>query len=298
MAEHTLRQMYRGGIFDHIGYGFCRYSTDGVWLVPHFEKMLYDNALLLICYLDLYWITKRELYKNISEKIMYYLIREMRDSSGLFYSAQDADSDGEEGKYYVFTFEEIRALFSPEDAAYFSDYFAVTPKGNFEGKNIPHLLLNASYETENKRIQVLIEQAYAFRQKRTSLLTDDKFITSWNAMAIYAFAMPIASWVIQNILILQLTHNKPSKNISSAKRAFSLPPCEKMSCPATVIWMITLIIYGHCWNCTKPPTKSIIYINRLRSLSKSKNNLPIQNKAATFSQVHKTKHCCFPLRNA
>ncbi len=188
MAEHTLRQMYRGGIFDHIGYGFCRYSTDGVWLVPHFEKMLYDNALLLICYLDLYWITKRELYKNISEKIMYYLIREMRDSSGLFYSAQDADSDGEEGKYYVFTFEEIRALFSPEDAAYFSDYFAVTPKGNFEGKNIPHLLLNASYETENKRIQVLIEQAYAFRQKRTSLLTDDKFITSWNAMAIYAFA--------------------------------------------------------------------------------------------------------------
>ncbi len=79
--------------------------------MPHFEKMLYDNALLLICYLDLYWITKRELYKNISEKIMYYLIREMRDSSGLFYSAQDADSDGEEGKYYVFTFEEIRALF-------------------------------------------------------------------------------------------------------------------------------------------------------------------------------------------
>ena len=188
MAEHTLVQMYRGGIFDHIGYGFCRYSTDRVWLVPHFEKMLYDNALLLICYLDLYQITKKELYKTVAEKIMHYLTREMQDDSGLFYSAQDADSDGVEGKYYVFSAEEIDSLFEKDDAIYFSDYFDITPQGNFEGNNIPHLLLNESYDAYDERIERLCQEAYAFRLKRTSLLTDDKYITSWNAMAIFAFA--------------------------------------------------------------------------------------------------------------
>lgn len=188
MAEYTLVQMYRGGIFDHIGYGFCRYSTDRVWLVPHFEKMLYDNALLLICYLDLYWITKKELYKTVAEKIMTYLTREMQDATGLFYSAQDADSEGVEGKYYVFTPQEINALYSAEDAAYFVAYFDITEKGNFEGQNIPHLLKNDTYEKKDAKIDELTKDAYAFRLKRTALLTDDKFITSWNAMAICAFA--------------------------------------------------------------------------------------------------------------
>ena len=110
MAEHTLIQMYRGGMFDHIGFGFCRYSTDKKFLVPHFEKMLYDNALLILAYCKAYTVTKKEIYLEIAEKTASYILREMTSDEGGFYSSQDADSEGEEGKYYLFTPDEITKI--------------------------------------------------------------------------------------------------------------------------------------------------------------------------------------------
>lgn len=110
MAETTLQKMYAGGLFDHIGYGFCRYSTDRYYLVPHFEKMLYDNALLILAYCKAYDLTEQSFYLGVAEKTASYILNEMTSPSGGFYSAQDADSDGEEGKYYVFTPQEIIEL--------------------------------------------------------------------------------------------------------------------------------------------------------------------------------------------
>ena len=140
MAEHTLMQMYRGGMFDHIGFGFCRYSTDKKFLVPHFEKMLYDNALLILAYCKAYNITKRTLYLEIAEKTADYILREMTSQEGGFYSAQDADSEGEEGKYYLFTPDEIIGVLGEKDGEAFNRHFDISNIGNFEGKNIPNLL--------------------------------------------------------------------------------------------------------------------------------------------------------------
>ena len=119
MVEKTLDCMYKGGIFDHIGFGFSRYSTDDKWLVPHFEKMLYDNALLIIAYLEGYEITKNELYKNVAIKALEYVFRELTSENGGFYCAEDADSEGEEGKYYVFNPLEILEVLGEEDGDIF-----------------------------------------------------------------------------------------------------------------------------------------------------------------------------------
>ncbi|MEL7623109.1 MAG: thioredoxin domain-containing protein [Clostridiales bacterium] len=146
MVEKTLEQMYRGGIFDHIGFGFSRYSTDRQWLAPHFEKMLYDNALLAMVYTEAWQITKRPLYKVIACKTLDYALRELGAAEGGFFSAQDADSQGEEGKYYVFTPAEILELLGKEDGEYFNWYFDITEKGNFEGKNIPNLIGNPEFD--------------------------------------------------------------------------------------------------------------------------------------------------------
>ena len=140
MAEKTLMQMYRGGIFDHIGGGFSRYSTDRYFLVPHFEKMLYDNALLLMAYTQAYSVTGKEIYRQVARKTAQYIQREMTDSGGGFYSAQDADSQGEEGKYYVFACEEITSLLGNSAGRKFNEYFNITREGNFEGKSIPNRL--------------------------------------------------------------------------------------------------------------------------------------------------------------
>jgi Highly conserved protein containing a thioredoxin domain len=137
MAEHTLTQMYKGGIFDHIGYGFSRYSTDKYFLVPHFEKMLYDNALLILAYCKAYWITQNSFYREVAEKTAQYILREMTSTEGGFYSAQDADSDGEEGKYYVFESEEIVSLLGEKTGQAFNEYYSITDNGNFEGKIFP-----------------------------------------------------------------------------------------------------------------------------------------------------------------
>ncbi len=140
MAETTLQQMYRGGIFDHIGYGFARYSTDAYFLAPHFEKMLYDNALLIMAYCKAFSLTGKPFYLRTAEKTARYLLREMVSPEGGFYSAQDADSDGVEGKYYLFTPSELTNLFGEKGGSAFCGQYDITPQGNFEGKSIPNLL--------------------------------------------------------------------------------------------------------------------------------------------------------------
>lgn len=186
MAEKTLQQMYRGGIFDHIGGGFCRYSTDDCWLVPHFEKMLYDNALLLLAYSQGYVETGNNLYRSIADKIAVYVRRELTSPEGGFYCSQDADSDGTEGKYYVFTPEEIRMLLPLEPAAAFCSQYDITPSGNFEGKSIPNLLKTEDFSSLPD--EDLLRILYEYRLERTVLHRDDKILTGWNGLMIAAFA--------------------------------------------------------------------------------------------------------------
>lgn len=185
MAEYTLTQMYIGGIFDHIGSGFSRYSTDRFYLAPHFEKMLYDNALLIISYINAYAVTNNELYREIAEKTAEYIMREMTDERGGFYSAQDADSEGEEGKYYTFDYNEIPELLGKEAGEKFNDYYGITKHGNFEGKNIPNLLNNPE---PDGRMSKYLSKVYDYRKSRTKLHLDDKILTSWNGLIIAAFA--------------------------------------------------------------------------------------------------------------
>ncbi|MBP1925581.1 uncharacterized protein YyaL (SSP411 family) [Sedimentibacter acidaminivorans] len=189
IVEKTLDGMYRGGIFDHIGFGFSRYSTDDKWLVPHFEKMLYDNAGLVICYIEAYQLTKKVIYKEVVTKTLDYILREMTNEDGGFYSAQDADSEGEEGKYYVFTPDEVISILGEEAGKNFNNYYDITKRGNFEGKNIPNLIDNENYFETDENIEIMINRMYEYRLKRTKLHKDDKILTSWNGMMIVAFAM-------------------------------------------------------------------------------------------------------------
>ena len=186
MAEKTLIQMRKGGIFDHIGYGFSRYSTDKYYLVPHFEKMLYDNALLIIAYASAYSITKTPIYIDTAEKIAEYVLNEMTSADGAFYSAQDADSEGVEGKYYTFSLEEILTVLGEKKGRLFAEVFDITNSGNFEGMNIPNLLkindFNAEFEEERKKL-------YNYRKNRFKLHLDDKVLLSWNSLMITALTM-------------------------------------------------------------------------------------------------------------
>lgn len=185
-VEKTLVQMRKGGIFDQIGYGFSRYSTDKFFLAPHFEKMLYDNALLIIAYSAAYSVLKNPLYLDTAEKTAEYALREMTSPQGGFYSAQDADSDGVEGKYYTFTLDEIVNVLGKERGELFANAFDITEGGNFDGVNIPNLLKSGDPDSEfTEEIQVL----YDYRKRRTSLHIDDKILLSWNSMMIAALAM-------------------------------------------------------------------------------------------------------------
>lgn len=183
MAETTLLQMYRGGLFDHIGFGFSRYSTDRYYLAPHFEKMLYDNALLMLVYCKAYWLTKKQLYLEIAEKTADYILREMTSPEGGFYSAQDADSDGEEGKYYVFTPGEITELLGEKTGRDFCRHFGISDRGNFEGKNIPNLL---DSDMTRKEFDRYLPKIYDYRLSRCLLHLDDKILASWNSLMIAA----------------------------------------------------------------------------------------------------------------
>ena len=188
MVEHTLLQMYRGGIFDHIGYGFSRYSTDRNFLVPHFEKMLYDNALLILAYTKAFSITNKKIYKNIAIKTSKYIMHEMTNEQGGFYSAQDADSEGVEGKYYVFNKDEIIKLLGQEKGEKFNSQFDITESGNFEKKNIPNLLNTDINEIEEETFDEFLPLIYEYRKSRNKLHLDDKILTSWNSLMISAFS--------------------------------------------------------------------------------------------------------------
>lgn len=184
----TLTQMYRGGIFDHIGGGFSRYSTDEKWLVPHFEKMLYDNALLIYSYVNAYQITEKLLFKQVAVKTINYVFSELNHENGGFFCGQDADSDGVEGKYYVFYPDEIKSVLGESDGKIFCDRYDITENGNFEDKSIPNLLKNEDYEVQDKSIEEMSKKLFDYRIKRTKLHKDDKILVSWNALMIVALS--------------------------------------------------------------------------------------------------------------
>jgi uncharacterized protein YyaL (SSP411 family) len=182
MAEETLERMALGGIYDQIGGGFHRYSVDAIWLVPHFEKMLYDNALLSRAYTRAWQLTKRPLFRRIALEIHEYLLRDMAHPDGGFYSSEDADSEGFEGKFYVWSHEEF-ARIAPDAA----DYYRITPEGNFEGANIP----TASAEEPPVEARRMLLEA---RSSRERPVRDEKILTSWNGLAIAALAEAGASF--------------------------------------------------------------------------------------------------------
>lgn len=189
MVEKTLDSMYMGGIYDHIGFGFCRYSTDNKWLVPHFEKMLYDNALLAIAYLESYQATHKEKYGQIARDILTYILRDMTSPEGGFYSAEDADSEGEEGKFYLWTPEEVSKVLGEENGRTFCLYYNITSKGNFEGRSIPNLINNHLPFEAVKDIQASRDKLFAHRETRIHPFKDDKILTGWNGLMIAAMAL-------------------------------------------------------------------------------------------------------------
>lgn len=186
MVEITLEDMARGGIFDHIGGGFSRYSTDEMWLVPHFEKMLYDNALLLIAYTKAYQHTKRECFADTVHRNARYILRELTSAEGGFYCGQDADSDGVEGKYYVLAPGEVKTVLGETDGEEFCRLYDITDSGNFEGKSIPNRIHSSEdgWDMNDPRL----EKLYDYRLNRTKLHKDDKILLSWNAWAMIALA--------------------------------------------------------------------------------------------------------------
>lgn len=185
MAEKTLLQMRKGGIFDHIGGGFSRYSTDRFFLAPHFEKMLYDNALLIITYTAAYSLTEKKIYLETATRTADYILREMTSPEGGYYCAQDADSEGVEGKYYTFTLDEIISVLG-DNGHNFAKAFDITEHGNFEGVNIPNLLKSGELSTD---FTAEFHKLYKYRKTRTKLHLDDKKLLSWNSMMIAAMSM-------------------------------------------------------------------------------------------------------------
>ena len=196
-AVKTLDSMHQGGIFDHIGGGFARYSVDEKWLVPHFEKMLYDNGQLMEAYLVGYQITKKTEYLDVISQIFEWLNDEMIDQDGGFYSSMDADSEGVEGKYYVWKQSEIDDILAKEDADVFNQYFDITEEGNWEGNSIPHIIMNKLSLSnllkisEDKIIKSLECSRLKVKEHRNTRIppgTDDKVIVSWNALMISSLA--------------------------------------------------------------------------------------------------------------
>ncbi len=196
MVELTLQQMAYGGMYDQVGGGFHRYSTDAYWLVPHFEKMLYDNALLARLYLHAWQVTGNALYRRITEETLDYVLREMTDAAGGFYSAQDADSEGVEGKFFVWTPDELRPLLG-DDADLVMGYYGVTERGNFEGANILNVPLppdryasqrGVSEDDLSAAVQRVRAILLDVRERRIHPLLDDKVLTSWNGLMLRSFA--------------------------------------------------------------------------------------------------------------
>ena len=197
IVGHTLQKMAEGGIYDQLGGGFHRYSTDARWLVPHFEKMLYDNALLSRLYLHYYQLAREEWARGIAEGILDYVVREMTDHAGGFYSTQDADSEGEEGRFFVWTVVEIKSLLGDDDAKLFNSYYNVTEGGNFEGKNILNVTrsldeVSAEAGVTRTRLEQTLERSRAklfeVREQRIKPGRDEKILTAWNGMMLASLA--------------------------------------------------------------------------------------------------------------
>jgi uncharacterized protein len=190
MVEKTLESMYRGGMYDHIGFGFSRYSTDKKWLVPHFEKMLYDNALLAFTYIEAYQATGKEQYSRVAQQIFEYVLRDMTSPEGGFYSAEDADSEGVEGKFYVWTPKEIIDVLGEYDGKEFCGMYDITIKGNFEETSIPNIIENkSSFEELTKLpLESMRSKLFDHREKRIHPYKDDKILTAWNGLMIAALA--------------------------------------------------------------------------------------------------------------
>jgi uncharacterized protein YyaL (SSP411 family) len=205
MVEKTLQTMRRGGIYDHIGFGFHRYSTDSQWLIPHFEKMLYDQAMLAMAYTEAYQATGKEDFGKTAREIFTYVLRDMTAPEGGFYSAEDADSEGEEGKFYLWTQEEVREVLGNEEADFVAKVFNIEKDGNFaeqttsrkSGVNILHLRkmlgelasdLNMSRQDLQAHLEVIRQKLFAYREKRIHPMKDDKILTDWNGFMIAALA--------------------------------------------------------------------------------------------------------------
>jgi uncharacterized protein YyaL (SSP411 family) len=205
MVEETLLKMRRGGIHDHIGFGFHRYSTDERWLLPHFEKMLYDQALLMLAYSEAYQATGKEVYARAASEIATYILRDMQSPEGAFYSAEDADSEGEEGRFYLWTEDEVRQVLPADEADLVVRAFNVEPNGNFRdeatghrsGANILHtdksledlaLELETDVEELGHRLDAARQKLYLYREKRIHPYKDDKILTDWNGLMIAALA--------------------------------------------------------------------------------------------------------------
>jgi len=198
MATHTLDRMAYGGIYDQLGGGFHRYSVDEKWLVPHFEKMLYDNALLSRVYLEAYQLLKNPLYRRIASETLDYVLREMTDEAGGFHSALDADSEGEEGKYYVWTRAGLDEALPSEAAELAADYYGVTSRGNFDGRNILHVPVSPadvarrrglSPDALDRRLAGVRAGLLAARQERVPPAKDDKVLSSWNGLMISSLSL-------------------------------------------------------------------------------------------------------------
>ncbi|HXZ94497.1 MAG TPA: thioredoxin domain-containing protein [Dehalococcoidia bacterium] len=205
MVEKTLQTMRCGGIYDHIGFGFHRYSTDSQWLVPHFEKMLYDQAMLAMAYTEAYQATGKEDYGKTAREIFTYVLRDMMTPEGGFCSAEDADSEGEEGKFYLWTQEEVRQALGNEEADFVARVFNIEKDGNFteeatgkkSGANILHLRkpleeiaadLNLSQQDLQTHLEAILQKLFVYRDKRVHPMKDDKILTDWNGLMIAALA--------------------------------------------------------------------------------------------------------------
>jgi len=206
MVEKTLHAMRDGGLFDQIGYGFHRYSTDSEWMRPHFEKMLYDQAMHVIAYAQAYQATKNEEYANVVKEVLAYVNRDMRDPGGAFYSAEDADSENQEGKFYLWSLAELQDTLSPDEVNAFRQRFDITQEGNYQdeatgeltGRNIPHIrepltvtadAIGISTAELSKRLAPAREKLLITRSKRVRPHRDDKILADWNGLMIAALAI-------------------------------------------------------------------------------------------------------------
>ena len=197
MVELTLDRMATGGIYDQLGGGFHRYSTDMFWLVPHFEKMLYDNALLVRLYIHAYQVTGKHLYKRVVEETLDYVLREMTDARGGFYSAQDADSEGEEGRFFVWRPEQVVEVLGKDEGETINRYYGATLQGNFEGRTILNVTADPAGFARDQGLSeadftALLrsarERLYEARELRVHPERDDKVLTAWNGLMMAAFA--------------------------------------------------------------------------------------------------------------